>query len=448
MTIKDPFTNEIFENRAALAKKYGKTAGQVQKRLEKGMSLEEALSTSRLKRPYIIDPFTGEKYSGMTALAKKYNRTSAQVYNKLRRGMSLEEALKAPLRGNVKPCNDFRTEDEKNDSVNDSTSSLETEILYLLKKEFSEDITFSHDIWMKTEFENDFDLPTFMLSYRCDFVLRKKNGNLIGIVETDGEQHFYPKKFGHDNFYNQVQRDCYKELFLKENKIPLLRIPYDKIHEKAYVKKQVKDFIFHSEEFLLEDNFYLRDYWRTRNRVLSAHDCQIEKIVENKKTTFIENKHFIQVEDPFTKETYPTLKYLVNSYNIDARGYKNIARNIKNGKTILVELTKWLRRKNEKELQSILSAKGTDRKKFFQINVTKDAQKVLYRYEIILDGEIYYSLQSVADALGINRSTLKGWVACEKRPIEEAVKRYCPNENHSISLKKIQKCTVMYKAVC
>lgn len=207
MRIKDPFTNDMYESRAALAKKYGKKASLVTYRLKKGMSLEEALSSSSFsRRPYIIDPFTGEKYSGMTALAKKYNRTSAQVYNKLKRGMCLEEALKAPLRGNVKPYNDFRTEDEKNDSANDSTSSLESEILYLLKKEFSEDITFSHDIWMKTEFENDFDLPAFMLSYRCDFVLRKKNGNLIGIVETDGEQHFYPKKFGHDNFYNQVQR--------------------------------------------------------------------------------------------------------------------------------------------------------------------------------------------------------------------------------------------------
>ena len=169
---------------------------------------------------------------------------------------------------------------------------------------------------------------------------------------------------------------------------------------------------------------------------------------ENKKTTFTENKHFIQVEDPFTKETYPTLKYLVNSYNIDAGGYKNIARNIKEGNTILVALIRCLRKKDEKELQAILSAKGIDRKKFDQVNVTKNAKKVLYRYEITLDGEMYYSIQSVAVALGINPLTLKTWVASEKRPIEEAVKRYCPNENHSISLKKIQKCTARYKAVC
>ncbi len=54
------------------------------------------------------------------------------------------------------------------------------------------------------------------------------DGNLIGLVEYDGKQHFEPVDFfgGQKGFESSQKRDEIKNAYCKANNIPLLRLPY------------------------------------------------------------------------------------------------------------------------------------------------------------------------------------------------------------------------------
>ena len=63
---------------------------------------------------------------------------------------------------------------------------------------------------------------------RYDFGLLNDNGEIIKLIEYDGEQHFRPVNYfgGEEGFKQTQNRDRQKNMYAKNNDIPLLRIPY------------------------------------------------------------------------------------------------------------------------------------------------------------------------------------------------------------------------------
>lgn len=77
-------------------------------------------------------------------------------------------------------------------------------------------------------------------SYSFDFSIWN-DGNLIGFIEYDGEQHFYPiEHFGGIEGFNKTQKnDAIKNKFCEEQGLKLLRIPYDYPKEKIEYRKRI-----------------------------------------------------------------------------------------------------------------------------------------------------------------------------------------------------------------
>jgi hypothetical protein len=66
-----------------------------------------------------------------------------------------------------------------------------------------------------------------------DFGIIDMNGNLLCLLEVDGQQHFEPVRFygesiemATENFYETIKRDNIKNKYCKDNNIKLIRIPY------------------------------------------------------------------------------------------------------------------------------------------------------------------------------------------------------------------------------
>ena len=95
-----------------------------------------------------------------------------------------------------------------------SQSSGEIKIIQLLEK-------------ANIEFQSQYRIKAFNLSSPFDFAIFK-NGNLLGLIEYDGEQHFESIEFfgGEEKLKLQQERDERKNLWCKENNIRLIRIPY------------------------------------------------------------------------------------------------------------------------------------------------------------------------------------------------------------------------------
>lgn len=60
--------------------------------------------------------------------------------------------------------------------------------------------------------------------YRFDCAIFDNDNNLIRLIEFDGEQHFHKNNFY--NYENTHRNDILKNEYCKNNKIPLVRIPY------------------------------------------------------------------------------------------------------------------------------------------------------------------------------------------------------------------------------
>ena len=66
-----------------------------------------------------------------------------------------------------------------------------------------------------------------------DFAILDENDKVLCLIEYDGEGHFnpvtimkMPYKEADNAFKNTVKHDMIKDLYCKENNIPLIRIPY------------------------------------------------------------------------------------------------------------------------------------------------------------------------------------------------------------------------------
>lgn len=66
---------------------------------------------------------------------------------------------------------------------------------------------------------------------KFDFAILNSNGKPVYFIEYDGEQHFIDKFYGNKDLIYRRTRDEMKNNYCKENKIPLIRIPYThKLH--------------------------------------------------------------------------------------------------------------------------------------------------------------------------------------------------------------------------
>lgn len=75
-----------------------------------------------------------------------------------------------------------------------------------------------------------------------DFAILDNNDNVLGLIEYNGEQHYYPVEYfgGKEKFDKQVKRDNIKRNYCETNDIPLLIIPYWDFDRIEYL---VTDFI-------------------------------------------------------------------------------------------------------------------------------------------------------------------------------------------------------------
>ena len=74
-----------------------------------------------------------------------------------------------------------------------------------------------------------------------DFAILK-NGHVLGLIEYDGRQHFESIDFfgGEEEFIKTKKRDEIKNEYCKENKIPLLKIPY--ILSTKEIKNKINEY--------------------------------------------------------------------------------------------------------------------------------------------------------------------------------------------------------------
>lgn len=76
---------------------------------------------------------------------------------------------------------------------------------------------------------------------RFDFSI-VDNDNIVALIEFDGGQHFEPIEWfgGDESFRKQQRRDNIKNIYCKENSIPLLRIPY---WEESNINSILEEFL-------------------------------------------------------------------------------------------------------------------------------------------------------------------------------------------------------------
>lgn len=77
------------------------------------------------------------------------------------------------------------------------------------------------------DFQSQYRIRAFSIRSPFDFAIFK-NGQLLGLIEYDGEQHFEAIEFfgGEEKLKIQQERDMKKNKWCKENNIRLIRIPY------------------------------------------------------------------------------------------------------------------------------------------------------------------------------------------------------------------------------
>lgn len=92
---------------------------------------------------------------------------------------------------------------------------------------------FLDDKEIKYKQEYTFNDCIYISKLRFDFAVFDNNGNLVCLIEYDGEAHDNPVSFGCKdeeevlkNFKNTIKRDEIKNNYCKKNNIPLIRIHY------------------------------------------------------------------------------------------------------------------------------------------------------------------------------------------------------------------------------
>ena len=87
-------------------------------------------------------------------------------------------------------------------------------------------------------------IPDSLKNRRFDFAIKDKDNNIIRLIEFDGIQHFEEWDRTEESLNERQKRDQEKNIWAKENHIPLVRIPYWEIDNIT-------------KEMLLENNTFL-----------------------------------------------------------------------------------------------------------------------------------------------------------------------------------------------
>ena len=83
------------------------------------------------------------------------------------------------------------------------------------------------NILFETEYSfQDCRNPKTKSLYRYDFAIKNNDGQIIRLIEFDGEQHFKESSFFKGSLEERKFNDVYKNNYAKHHNIPLVRIPY------------------------------------------------------------------------------------------------------------------------------------------------------------------------------------------------------------------------------
>lgn len=77
-------------------------------------------------------------------------------------------------------------------------------------------------------FQTQYRIDEFSMYSLFDFAIFDDDGNLLKLIEFDGEQHYEPIEYfgGKEKLLIQQERDAKKNKYCADNNIPLLRVPY------------------------------------------------------------------------------------------------------------------------------------------------------------------------------------------------------------------------------
>lgn len=84
-----------FDSESAMARHYNIPRPTFRSRIEKGWSLEKALTSG--KRSYVVIDHLGNKFSSVSSMVKHYGISYQAFLSRKAKGMSLEKALTTPL---------------------------------------------------------------------------------------------------------------------------------------------------------------------------------------------------------------------------------------------------------------------------------------------------------------------------------------------------------------
>lgn len=96
----------------------------------------------------------------------------------------------------------------------------------------------------KLEYKKEYTFPDLksINPLRFDFAVFNDEGEVIGLIEFDGQQHFKPIEFfgGEDTFKKVTARDKIKNTYCIEKGIPLVRIRYNQLRDiKSIIEEEV-----------------------------------------------------------------------------------------------------------------------------------------------------------------------------------------------------------------
>ncbi len=161
---------------------------------------------------------------------------------------------------------------------------------------------------------------------RPDFVLTNYNGFPLLVIEFDGQQHFRWEHFGStkEEFAQLRNRDIRKNNFMRNMKIPFVRIKYDQD-----IQQVVQDFLENTEQYI--DSF---------NPVLTE-----QEYYEYDKITIDESGSCTQLVFDHLGNAFPTIKAMCQFWRIGDKTYayrRKLGQSVEEALTTPVTKKKWV----------------------------------------------------------------------------------------------------------
>lgn len=290
-TYQDHLGNSYF-SKDALCKKYNISIASFNERIEKGYTLEEAL-TKPCKGKVIYTDFDGVKYTNLRVVAKKYNVNKDRISAFLKQDKTFKQALRLTIKEkekNQKAREKLRYKDHKGNRYTSLRKMCEaygiSRQLYLHRKKANWPLskileTSPHAVRSNGEYNVEVCLKKHKVKYKTNETIRnffpyedfgKLSADFIVndscIIEFDGCEHFSPWRIQPfekriPSFLKLLERDNRKTALCEKYKIPLLRIRYDQIN---LIPELIEDFLSNPKKYVKKHNKLLsnKKYWEIR----------------------------------------------------------------------------------------------------------------------------------------------------------------------------------------